>query len=369
MAKVAIVQMVYNGMKYIPQSFDSMVNQTYKDVEVIAVINGNADGGKEYIQQHYPSVRIIEPSENLKFVRGHNLIFETVDAEFFQLVNQDLILQPTYVEAILQAFADPAVGAANGKIFQYDFDANVASDVLDTTGIVVSKNGRGKSRGQNEQDTGAYDSQLEIVGVDGAACMYRKSALEVVKMPCALSSSRMRGSKLASRAASNARLETSVDSRLRGNDREGFEYFDVDFEMYWEDVDLSLRLQNAGFKCRFVPAAVGYHGRTAGSSKKGYKDVAAFKEHHKKLPTWIKEYNYKNHIFLVIKNFPQFYWKFFVREFFMLGYICVFETSTLKILPTMIRQLPAMWRKRKWIQKHRSSADWVGLLNDKGLLS
>ncbi len=336
MAKVAIVQMVYNGMKYIPQSFDSMVNQTYKGVEIIAVINGNADGGKEYIQQHYPSVRIIEPSENLKFVRGHNLIFETIDAEFFQLVNQDLILQPTYVEEILQAFADPAVGAANGKIFQYDFDANVASDVLDTTGIAVSKNGRGKSRGQNEQDTGAYDSQLEIVGVDGAACMYRKSALEKIKY-----------------------------QREDGH----VEYFDVDFEMYWEDVDLSLRLQNAGFKCRFVPAAVGYHGRTAGSSKKGYKDVAAFKEHHKKLPTWIKEYNYKNHIFLVIKNFPRFYWKFFVREFFMLGYICVFETMTLKILPTMLRQLPAMWRKRKWIQQHRSSADWVRLLNDTGLLS
>ncbi len=336
MAKVALVQMVYNGMRYIPKSFDSMVNQTFKDIEIIAVINGNDDGGKEYIEQHYPQVKIIDPKENLKFVRGHNLVFSSIEAEFFQLVNQDLFLEPTYVEEVLKSFDDPTVGGANGKIFQYDWESNSVSNLLDTTGITVSKNGRGKSRGQNEPDTGQYDGMSEIIGVDGAACMYRKAALEAVKYK---------------------RQEGSI------------EYFDLDFEMYWEDVDLSLRMQNAGFTCKFVPTAVGYHGRTAASSKKGYKDVAAFREHHRKFPAWIKQYNYKNHIFMVVKNFPKFYWQFFVREFFMLGYILVFETSTLRVLPTFFRQLPAIWRKRKWIQAQRKSVAWVKLLVSKGFLS
>ncbi len=336
MAKVTLIQMVYNAMKYIPKSFDSMVNQTFKDVEIVAVINGSEDGGKEYIQQHYPQVKIIDPGENLKFVRGHNLVFPQITSEFVQLVNQDLFLETDYVEKVLKEFENPTVGGVNGKVYQYDWLTNTKTNVLDTTGIVCSRNGRGKSRGQNEEDHGQYDNQMEIVGVDGAACMYRRSALEAVKY-------------------------TRSDGTI--------EYFDVDFEMYWEDVDLSLRLQNAGFTCRFVPGAVGYHGRTAASSKKGYKDVGEFREHHKKFPAWIKQFNYKNHIFLVVKNFPKFYWKFFVREFFMLGYIVLLETATLRIVPTLFKQLPTMWKKRKWIAQHRKSMEWAKLLNNKGLLS
>lgn len=356
MAKVTLVQMVYNGMKYIPQSFDAMVNQTYKDLEIVAVINGNEDGGKEYIQTHYPQVRIIDTGENLKFVRGHNLVFSTVETEFFQLVNQDLILEPDYVEKMLAAFDNPQVGAANGKIYQYDFDSHSASKVLDTTGIICSRNGRGKSRGQNEEDKGQYDTQYDVIGVDGAACMYRKTALEAVKMP-------MLGKREKGKGKSNPEPESATH-----NLQPDFEYFDVDFDMYWEDVDLSLRISNAGFLCKYVPGAVGYHGRTAAASKKGYKDVNEFVKHHKKFPAWIKQFNYKNHIFVVLKNFPRFYWKFFVREFFMLGYIVLFETSTLQIIPTLLRQLPLIWKKRKWIQQHRTSTAWTKLLVNKGLL-
>lgn len=355
------MQMVYNGMKYIPQSFDAMVNQTYKDIEIVAVINGNEDGGKEYIQTHYPQVKIIDTGENLKFVRGHNLVFSTIETEFFQLVNQDLILELDYVEKIVKAFDDPNVGAANGKIYQYNFQTHTASKILDTTGIICSRNGRGKSRGQNEEDAGQYDTQYDVVGVDGAACMYRKSALEAVKMP--LVGTRDTGPSFAK--AMEGKQEKRNSEALQPN----FEYFDIDFDMYWEDVDLSLRISNAGFVCKFVPAAVGYHGRTAAASKKGYKDVNEFVKHHKKFPAWIKQFNYKNHIFVVVKNFPKFYWKFFVREFFMLGYIVLFETATLKIVPTLLGQLPRMWKKRLWIQQHRKSTSWVSLLGNKGLLN
>lgn len=320
-------------MKYIPQSFDSMLGQTFKDIEVIAVINGNNDKGKEYIAEHYPSVKIIDPGENLKFVRGHNLIFERTDTDFFQLVNQDLILEPTYVEKMIQAFEDPAVGAANGKIYQYDFTTNTRSKKIDTTGITYTKSGRGRSRGQHEIDEGQYDTKLELIGVDGAACMYRKSALEAVKY-------------------------------LRPDGQT--EYFDIDFDMYWEDVDLSLRIINAGFACRFVPDAIGFHGRTATSSPGGYKKVFAFISHHKKVAPWILQNNYKNHIFLFLKNSPRWYIQFFIREFFYQAFVLVIETRTLKILPLFFKQLPLMWQKRKWIRKHSkiSAQDFTRLLTE-----
>lgn len=321
MPKVALVQLVYNGLKYIPQSFDAMLSQTYPDCEVIAVICGNEDGGKEYIEKHYPQVTIIDPKENLRFVRGHNMLFSTVKADFFQLVNQDLILKPNYVEEMVNVFLkDETVGAANGKIYQYDFNANKPIELLDTTGISISKSGRARSRGQHEVDAGQYDEKLDLLSVDGAACMYRATALEEVKY-------------------------------LRPDGR--IEYFDLDFEMYWEDVDLGWRIANAGWKCKFVPTAIGFHGRTAAASPGGYKRVLAFIKHHRKIPTWILEFNYKNHIFLFMKNSPKWYLQFFVREFFYNCFAIVFETKTYKVLPTLFRQFSSIWKKRKYIKQNR----------------
>jgi GT2 family glycosyltransferase len=320
MKKVLLVQMVWDGLKYIPKSFDAMINQTYPNIEILAVINGNKDGGKEYIEKHYPQVKIIDPGENLRFVRGHNLVFSNLDADLVQLVNQDLILEPTYVEQMVKVFEDEKVGAANGKIYQYDFSTNQKSNKLDTTGVTISKTGRGRSRGQNEVDSGQFDNQKDLIAVDGAACMYSKQALESVKY-------------------------------LRPDGT--YEYFDVDFEMYWEDVDLSWRMVNAGWKCKFVPEAIGYHGRSAGSSEGGYKKVWAFIKHHRNFPDWILQFNYKNHIFLLIKNSPKFFWQMFAREFFYQAYVLIIETRTLKILPTLFKQLPLMWKKRKYIEEHR----------------
>ncbi len=321
MLKVILVQTVFNGMKYIPQSFAAMLAQTHPNIEVVAVINGNEDGGKEYIEEHFPQVRIIDPGENLRFVRGHNLVFDQeTDAEFYQLVNQDLILEPNYVEEMVKVFEDPQVGAANGKVFQYDFATNKKIDKLDTTGVIISKTGRGRSRGQHEVDTGQFDTKLDLIAVDGAACMYRRSALESVRY-------------------------------LRSDGRT--EYFDLDFEMYWEDVDLSWRMVNAGWRCKFVPSAIGYHGRTAAASPGGYKKVWAFIKHHRKIPSWILKFNYKNHIFMFIKNSPKWYWQFFAREFFYNCFALVFETKTYSVLPELFRQLPSIWRKRKHIKHNR----------------
>lgn len=336
MAKVILIQQVFNSRKWMELVYPAMVAQTYADVEIVAQIVSDDGGCKEYIQRNFPHIRIVEPGYNIGFSRGHNEVFASTTCDYYQLVNPDLILEPNYVAEMVAAMdANPGVGAATGKVFQYKFDTKEKMRTFDTTGVVVSRNGRARDRGQHEADRGQYDNNTEIIAVSGSNPMYRKSALESVKY-------------------------RRIDGRV--------EYFDEDFHSYWEDVDLSLRLQNNGWTCTFVPSAIAYHGRTAGSSVKGYKDVVSYKKHHDALSGRIKQLNYKNHQFLVYKNFPIIFWKFFVREFFMLGYIVLFETSTLQIIPTLLRQLPLIWKKRKWIQQHRTSTAWTKLLVNKGLL-
>ncbi len=144
----------------------------------------------------------------------------------------------------------------------------------------------------------------------------------------------------------------------------GFEYFDEDFHSYWEDVDLSLRLVNAGYICKYVSQAISYHGRGVGSSEQGYKNVKNFIKHHQQFPARILRLNAKNHIFLYLKNLPRLYPQFFLREFFYWGYVTVLETKTLGVIPELFRQLPLMWKKRKFIRQNRhiSAAEFERML-------
>lgn len=307
--KVSVIFVIYEAKKYIKPAFDSVFAQTHKDLEVIAVINKSTDGSKEEIEQNYPQVRIIDPGENLYFAKGNNLGIHSSTGEFIQLVNQDVVLEPTYIEEMLKIFGDEKVAAATGKILRYDFANNQKTKVVDTLGISLSISGRAKDIGQLQEDAGQFEVPGQVFGVSGAVPMYRRSALEKVRYQQ--------------------------------------EYFDEDFGSYWEDADLSWRLNNAGFINYYAPKAVAYHGRTAGQSEGGYLHLLKFIKHHSTLSRQVLQWNYKNHILMYLKNAKYIHPMFILREIAMFGYVLVFETSTLKVLPELFRQIPRVLKKRQ----------------------
>lgn len=344
MPKVTIVQVIYNNRPFIEPVFSAIFAQTFKDFNVVAVISGNDDGGKEFLMEKFPQAKsrtaaeflqnsdsgtgmeIIDPGFNIGFAAGHNLVFQKDQSKFFQLVNPDMIMEPNYVEEMLKAFDDEKVGAATGKL--YNIPLNVFSmpdqefqsqksgfKMLDTTGLIINKSGRVRDRGQHHLDSGQYDKDTNLQGVCAAGAMYRRDALENVKM----------------------------DNQ----------YFDSDFHSHYEDVDLSWRMSNAGWKNIYVPTAIGYHARGTAGTVGGYKKVFAFIKYHRKLKPAIREQSYTNHIYAYIKNSRYFYPQFFIREFFMFFYVLFFEINTLKVLPEMFKLLPVMWEKRKFIQANK----------------
>jgi GT2 family glycosyltransferase len=314
MPKVSIIILPFRKPHLIQPVFDAIFAQTFQDFEVIAVINDASDGTREIIREKYPSVKIIEPGYNSNFAAGNNIGIHASIGEFIQLVNDDLLLEPNYVEEMLKAFDDQKVAAATGKLLRYDFTKNQKTNIIDTTGIVMSSSGRARDRGQLEIDSGQFDSDTNVFGVSGAGPMYRRSALE----------------------------------RVKWGEGEKREFFDEDFVAYWEDVDLSWRLNNSGFKNIYVPKAIAYHGRTAGQSKGGYLHLLKFIQHHKTLNKRILRLNYKNHILMYFKNAKHIWHPaFWLREIAMFGYVLIFETSTLQVLPELFRKIPRALKKRK----------------------
>lgn len=300
------------------------LNQDGVDFTVTLSENGSKDSIESAVLARFashPRFRYVDNGANLGFAGAHNRFFFHADADFLMPLNPDTVMTRDYLIRLVKAFDEPRIGAAEGKMLKPDPRAD-GSWVLDGTGMTLSRARRAHERGQMEIDRGQYDNETAVFGVSGTAPLYRKAALEKVK-------------------------------HFRS------EYFDEDFFTYWEDLDLSWRLQLAGFSCVYVPDAIIYHSRFAGQSQHGIRKLPEFVAHTRGIPTRILRWDWRNHLFAIIKNdFGSSFWRdlpyMATREATLLAYFSIFEPRALGAIPEFIRLLPSVLRKRRMIQQQRA---------------
>jgi GT2 family glycosyltransferase len=324
MPRVAINIVRYNhDFPLIKKCLQAALNQDIENYTVTLTENGSTDSIKdEALSQFGADSRFsyADNGTNLGFAGAHNLFFSKTDAEFLLPLNPDTEMTPGFLRALMTAFDDPKVAACTGKMLRFE-TLQDGTPVLDGTGIVISRTRLARERGQLQADRNQFDNVRQVFGVSGTAPVYRKSALE----------------------------------RVRLFERE---YFDEDFFAYWEDVDLSWRLRLAGYQCMYVPDAVIYHARAFGLSKSGNKKPLELARYRRTLPPAVLRWSWRNQLFTVVKN--DFGWNFwrdlpFIAglQLGMLCYAILLEPKTLGAIPDILHLLPRMLRKRKMIQSLR----------------
>jgi GT2 family glycosyltransferase len=342
MPKITVVQVVYNSKKYMEACFHSVYSQTFKDFRVVAVIAGDDDGGKEYLQEHFPEMEIIGPGFNIGFAAGHNLVFEKYsDSEFFFLLNPDLVLEPDFFEKLLPAFENPRVAASVGKTLRYDFDRGMKTNVIDTCGQEIDSAGRTYERGQDEEDSGRFDEATEVWGFSGCSVMLRGAALRQVESR--RPRTQCRGGKL------------KVENKMQNPDELTTRHsplatcsqvFDPDFGSYWEDTDLAWRLHNAGFKTLYLPDAVCYHGRQSKPFTGNKWNLLDYLKHRKTVPLYIRQKGFENWIYTYIKNSPHVSLAFLMRATEAVLFIFLFEWSLVPSIFRVAKNTPKFYAKR-----------------------
>jgi len=324
---VSIIIISYNSKPFIEKCLDSLFAQTYRGLEILIVINASEDGSKELIEKkvkRYKKVRVADPLENLWFSRGNNFGIKETKGQYVLTLNQDTILEPNFIDLLVREMeADQSLGSVSGKLLHYRYDIDSKTKILDSAGIEMFKSRKVIDRGQWEEDQGQYDEDVEIFGASGAAALYRRSALEDVK--------------------------------IKKSDGE-YEYFDENFVAYQEDVDLAWRLQLAGHRCRYVPQAVLHHGRTVGRSWPS--QVVRFVLNRKKQPKSIRQMAFRNHHLAMLKNelkpvFLRHFVYIFIRESLMIIYGIVFEPFQWQAVRDIVRY----WRQT--LDKRRQVMDNV----------
>lgn len=94
---VSVVIPVYNGTNYLREAIDSVLNQTYKNIEIIVVDDGSTDNTWEIIQSYGNKIRGIQ-KKNGGVTTALNKGIQMMNGEWFAWLSHDDIWMPTFVQ-------------------------------------------------------------------------------------------------------------------------------------------------------------------------------------------------------------------------------------------------------------------------------
>lgn len=307
--EISIIIVGYKSKKYLDACFQSIQHQTFyspQKVEVIFINNGSFDGSVALIQRSYRWVSTVRNMKNVGIAVALNQGVKYSSGKYVLVMNPDVILEKDYLEKAYKKMEnDNQIAAITGKIYRYDFNQSGKTEYFDTVGI-FSVVDREILSARGVRDEGKFEDAEQIFSVRNICGMYRKSALEDVKI----------------------------------ND----EYFDESFFLYLEDVDLCWRLNLFGWRVYFLPAMVSYHC-TDSMKNSNYEESKKIERR-----AFIKNEKLmliKNEFFLtIVRDFwiilkKRFGKKIFFLEGWFSGYI------------KYLTQIPGALRKRKIIMKRR----------------
>jgi glycosyltransferase involved in cell wall biosynthesis len=89
---VSIALCVYNGERFLSEQLDSLVQQTYPNIEIVIVDDCSTDSSVQILQgyaERYTSIRIYNNSENLGYVRNFEKALRLCHGELIALCDQD----------------------------------------------------------------------------------------------------------------------------------------------------------------------------------------------------------------------------------------------------------------------------------------
>ncbi|HEX6100207.1 MAG TPA: glycosyltransferase family 2 protein [Thermoanaerobaculia bacterium] len=284
--RITIVLVTWNSAPYLGRCLEGILQQTYRDRELIVVDNASTDPSAAIAEPH--AARVIRNESNRGFSAAVNQALEVASGDFLLVVNPDCYLEPEYAERLVEVFESSSrqvaeddsttgplddsttgplddsatrrlddstrIGSATGLLIRargWDIEP---TNVIDSMGIRMTRTGRHLDlhQGTPANRQPATASRFEVFGVSGAAAMYRVAFLR----------------------------DVAIDG----------EALDEDFFAYREDADLAWRGQLRGWRAVCEPRAVAYHVRRVTP------------EARRKLPADVNLHSVKNRFLLRLKN-------------------------------------------------------------------
>ena len=348
---ITINLVVLNGEKYIRYCLDSIKSQTYphNQIEINILDNGSTDSTKTIVKElagefyGFLKFNLVESGKNLGMWPGQEKLLKDSTGKYIVVLAVDVILDENFLNNAIRAMEqDEKIGALQAKIYRYDASEILNSKfqipnskIIDTCGFKIFKSRRIINIGHGEIDNGPsfakasegrqfdFNKEQEIFAVEGAVPVFRKDALE----------------------------SCSIEVKPQ------YEIIDHDYFWYGDDLDIAWRMRVFGWKQIYAPNVIAWHDRQ--TTKNLRKTFADFLKIRRQLPLQKRCLEWRNIRFTIIKNdytinILKDLLRILKREIMMLGYLIIFEPKVLGEVPTFLRLLPKMLRKRRQIMKRRA---------------
>ncbi len=197
-----------NGSLRLAPLLESLRGQT-RPASVVVVDNGSTDDSAELLRTDFPEVELIELGENLGFGPALNRAVAATEGDPVILLNNDVVCEPQLVEAMLER-AGRAEMVAGILVQERD------PGLIDSAGVIADRTLMGFDYLHGEP-RGSAACAAAPLGPTGGAALYSRAAFDAV-----------------------------------GG-------FDERIFLYYEDLDLALRLRAAGTSCELAGEAVAVH--------------------------------------------------------------------------------------------------------------
>ena len=103
---VSIIVPVYNSEKYLKRSIESILNQTYKDLEIIIIDDKSTDNSKKIIQKYASSdnrIRAFYSEVNHGVSRSRNIGLKSISGDYVMFMDSDDYIVPEAIEKMVNA--------------------------------------------------------------------------------------------------------------------------------------------------------------------------------------------------------------------------------------------------------------------------
>ncbi len=218
--KVAVVILNWNGEKYLREFLPAVVDALPDYAGVFVADNGSSDGSVAFLKENFPQVQLILFDENFGFTGGYNKALKKINAEYFVLLNSDILVSAGWIENVVEFMdKDRYIACCQPKILSYHnprkFEyAGAAGGFIDYLGYPFC---RGRVFDTLEEDNGQYDKPLEVFWASGACLFVRAKAF------------------------------------FEANG------FDDDFFAHMEEIDMCWRMKRLGWRIFSCPQSVVFH--------------------------------------------------------------------------------------------------------------
>lgn len=174
--QIAVIILNWNGRALLEQFLPSVVTHSSQQAQIYVTDNASTDDSIVFLENHYPTVKIIKNQKNYGYAQGYNQALSGLQEDIFVLLNSDVEVTAGWLNPIHRLFADPKIAAVQPKILDYNnphyFEyAGAAGGYIDSLGYPYC---RGRIFNTIEPDQGQYEGEQPIFWASGACLFVRR---------------------------------------------------------------------------------------------------------------------------------------------------------------------------------------------------